>query len=67
MRIHADITANRVIAAVEDQHSTLANPGFCNACGAEADGCEPDARNLECEICGEAQVFGAEEFFFSMQ
>ena len=23
-----------------------ADPGFCLACGAEADGCEPDARNL---------------------
>ena len=38
-----------------------ANPGFCRACGAEADCCEPDARNYTCEICGEAEVFGAEE------
>lgn len=35
--------------------------GFCIACGNEQDGCEPDARNYECEACGERQVFGAEE------
>lgn len=35
--------------------------GFCINCGAERDCCEPDARNYECEDCGENQVFGAEE------
>lgn len=35
--------------------------GFCTECGAERDGCEPDARNYECYECGERQVFGAEE------
>ena len=35
--------------------------GFCVACGEEAYGVEPDARNYECESCGERQVFGAEE------
>lgn len=35
--------------------------GFCIACGAERDSCEPDARNYECYDCGEHQVFGAEE------
>lgn len=35
--------------------------GFCLACGAARDCCEPDARNYECEECGERQVFGAEE------
>jgi hypothetical protein len=35
--------------------------GFCVACGAETDGCEPDARNYPCENCGQDQVFGAEE------
>lgn len=37
------------------------NPGFCLACGEEQDGCEPDARQYECETCGEHQVYGAEE------
>lgn len=35
--------------------------GFCIACGEQADGVEPDARNYECEACGERQVYGAEE------
>jgi hypothetical protein len=35
--------------------------GFCVACGAEHDGVEPDARGDECEECGLAKVYGAEE------
>jgi hypothetical protein len=35
--------------------------GFCVACGAEADFCEPDAREYECESCGKSKVYGAEE------
>lgn len=35
--------------------------GFCLACGEEADGVEPDARNYTCESCGKPEVFGAEE------
>ena len=37
------------------------NLGFCLACGEQAYNCEPDARNYECESCGERKVFGAEE------
>ena len=54
-------TQDQIMAAVEAQMFGTENPGFCRACGAEADGCEPDARNYECEACGEAEVFGAEE------
>jgi len=35
--------------------------GFCLACGALRDCCEPDARQYECEECGEHRVYGAEE------
>jgi hypothetical protein len=35
--------------------------GFCKVCGESQYGCEPDARNYECEACGECAVFGAEE------
>ena len=38
--------------------------GFCIACGDEAYGCEPDARNYECESCGKMEVYGAEECLF---
>jgi hypothetical protein len=55
------LTIEEVMAACEERNSGLENPGFCLACGERQDGCEPDARNYECEICGEHQVFGAEE------
>jgi hypothetical protein len=35
--------------------------GFCLACGAERDGCEPDARKYHCDSCDLDLVFGAEE------
>ena len=46
-----------VMAAVERDDCT----GFCIACGEEQGGCEPDARRVECESCGERKVYGAEE------
>lgn len=64
MRIHKSITAKRILAAVRRQHSTLDNPGFCLACGNDADGCEPDMRMGTCECCGERAVYGAEELMF---
>jgi len=35
--------------------------GYCRACGAERDGCEPDARGYPCFECGARQVYGFEE------
>lgn len=52
---------DEVMEAARRAQVTLDNPGFCTACGAEADGCEPDARNYKCENCGKSTVFGAEE------
>lgn len=66
MKIHPRITADRILDAVERQQTSLDNPGFCNACGEEQEGCEPDARNYTCEHCGAKQVFGAEEFLFEI-
>ena len=51
------IEMERIIEAVEADD----NLGFCVACGEEADGCEPDARQYECESCGARAVYGAEE------
>ena len=35
--------------------------GVCTKCGNIQSGCEPDARNYECEDCGENAVFGLEQ------
>lgn len=50
---HPSITDERIIEAIERSMTTLDNPGFCIACGEEADNVEPDARNYECDYCGE--------------
>jgi hypothetical protein len=55
------LTVETIAEAVERQMSGTDNPGFCLACGDEADGCEPDARRYECESCGKRAVYGAEE------
>jgi hypothetical protein len=42
--------------------------GFCLACGEETEPgtCEPDAREYECDVCGENQVYGAEELLMKL-
>lgn len=64
--VHPSITAQRVTEAVERQLISLDNPGFCLVCGAEAEGCEPDARQYECESCGACAVYGAEEILITI-
>ena len=49
---------DEIMAADADQ------AGFCLACGNMQFNCEPDARHLLCEACGERQVFGASELMF---
>jgi len=55
------IDPNQLIEAVKESMFGSENIGFCRDCGEEHDGCEPDARNYECEACGKMEVFGAEE------
>ena len=59
--LHKSITLERVEAAVKDSLFDLANPGFCLACGEDAEGVEPDARHYTCAVCEASEVFGAEE------
>lgn len=66
MNIHPTITPELVTNAVRRRDTSLDDPGFCNACGAEVDGCEPDMTNGPCEVCGANAVFGAEEYLFWM-
>jgi hypothetical protein len=58
---HSSLTDEVIMEAIERETTGLDNPGFCLICGAEPDGCEPDARNYTCDNCGAEQVFGAEE------
>jgi hypothetical protein len=60
-RIHPTITDARVIDAVERQQHDTDNPGFCLRCGAEQEGCEPEAEQYRCESCGQRAVYGAEQ------
>jgi hypothetical protein len=59
--VHKSVTEALVLRNVERGMTTTDNPGICLACGNEQEGCEPDAREYECEACGERRVFGAEE------
>jgi hypothetical protein len=59
--IHPSITHERVLDALDRYRHAGDNPGFCLACGADADGVEPDARRYECEMCGAREIYGAEE------
>ena len=61
MKIHESVTIERITESVERRHSSLDNPGICVSCGEDADQCEPDAREYECESCGEEAVYGDEE------
>ena len=54
------IGLDRIIEAIELDNLT----GFCTTCGADFTGYEPDARECECELCGQMSVYGAEELLF---
>jgi len=61
MKLPENLNIETIMVAVESRETGLDNPGFCLNCGAEVDGCEPDARDCHCDECGENKVFGAEE------
>lgn len=62
--VHKSLTLERMVEAIEE--AGLSNPGFCTACGADAEGCEPDATDYECEECGEYKVMGAEQLLLEL-
>jgi hypothetical protein len=66
MNIHKSITSDRVVEGVKAEMFGLDNPGFCIACGEDADGCEPDASNYKCDVCGADEVYGAAELLLIM-
>lgn len=66
MKMHSSITLDKVMEAAQSEMCGTENPGFCIACGAEHYECEPDAREYECDECGERKVFGAAELLMHM-
>jgi hypothetical protein len=66
MKMHKSITARKIMAAVKREMYGTDNPGFCVVCGHEQEGCEPDAREYECEACGEQTVYGAAELLMEI-
>jgi len=60
MRIHKSITSERVTELAEEQMFGTENPGICIKCGADHDGCEPDAERYECCEGGYNAVYGSE-------
>lgn len=59
-----NISEDQLCKLVKSGMFGLENPGICEACGEIQEGCEPDARNYECETCGENSVHGAAEYLF---
>lgn len=60
MKLSRKLIARALILA-ELAQVTLDSTGLCIKCGAESPDIEPDARECECEVCGEDAVFGAEQ------
>lgn len=56
--IKMPITTEQIYDVAVRVESYGENVGICTACGAERDGCEPDAENYECYECGEDKVQG---------
>ena len=66
MKVHSAVTVDRVVEAVERSNTSLDNPGFCIVCGANAESVEPNAREYQCEACGQPGVYGAEELLMHL-
>lgn len=45
----------------EIQEASENMEGFCIGCGTTRSSCEPDAREYDCDECGQLKVYGAEE------
>ncbi len=54
-------TQRRTFTMSQVEEASGLQAGFCIACGAMQEECEPDAREYKCDDCGADKVFGAEE------
>lgn len=61
-KLAPQVTRTQILALVMAKLEHDENgAGLCLGCGADAEGAEPDARNLPCDACGSLLVFGLEE------
>lgn len=60
-QVHASVTADRVLAMAEESMVGTEDDGICIACGEDAMGVEPDAEQVQCQLCGELAVYGGEQ------
>jgi hypothetical protein len=60
------MSKNMTLEDVMDAIESTEYIGFCLACGAQAEGVEPDARREECEQCGACKVYGAQELLLML-
>lgn len=61
LKVHESVTLARCLRTARDAMITLASPGICIACGADADNVDPLAGRYRCEGCGAHAVYGAED------
>lgn len=66
LQLHPSLTTDVLTEAVLRRMSSLDNPGFCITCGLEHGGCEPDAREYQCEACETSTVYGADELLMEV-
>ena len=65
--IHPSITLDKLDRAIYARNTSLDNPGYCIACGARSNECEPDARALTCRRCKKDTVYAPEELVYMLQ
>jgi hypothetical protein len=53
--------ARRTFTLAQVEEASDLQAGYCLACGAMRECCEPDARGYTCDDCKQPQVYGAEE------
>ena len=54
-------TRYRTFTLAQIEEASDLQAGFCLACGAMQECCEPDARKYRCDNCGKSEVYGTEE------
>jgi len=58
MSLPSNLTMEILESALRESLFGMRSIGFCMACGEEHDHVEPDAKNYECNSCGEMEVCG---------